>query len=188
MLVPLNKTDWKIIHQTAYGRDSAHRLAGVFRPPWKAAYGDPTTVKADLQGVVGEFAVHKLFGVPFRDDTTQLSNAYDILLPSGHKGEVKYVSKHRYRFGQHDSQKKHFHTWDVGLLVMPSIEGDMYSDPTVPFCVSHDAFWRLQEPSHLPVGGLSHMIALRHMTPIETLILFEQGYSKQPVRRNHANN
>jgi len=176
MLVPLDESDWEIIHHTAYSRDANHRLAGVFRMPLKTAYGDPSTVTADLQGVIGEYAAHKLFGVPFKDDTTQLSNSYDILLPSRHRGECKYVNKMHYRFGLHENQKHHFHTWDVGILVAPSIEGDLYSDPWIAFCISHDGFWRLQEPGELGWGGVSYMVEQSKMEPIKTLIRFEQGY------------
>ena len=186
MLIALNESDWEIIHHTAYSRDAAHRLAGVFRAPLKANYGDPTTVRADLQGVIGEYAVHKLFSVPFKDDTTQLSNSYDILLPSRHRGECKYVNKAHYRFGLHENQRHHFHTWDVGILVTPSINGDIYSDPLVSLCISHNTFWRLQQSCELGWGGVSYMVQQDRMTPIATLIEFEQNYESEDVPYNSS--
>ncbi len=178
--IPFSRLGGKeTVQQEGQDRDNFHRRIGArqhrfYTDPAQASNG----VVWDIQGIIGEKAPHDLFGIPWKHEPERISNPYDILLNSGLRGECKYGSKHGHRFGLDERYSHHFDTWDVGILVYPSVSDDIWSDPEVIGFIWHDQWWSRHKKRDWGHGGLVHYVELAEMLNIELLIDYENRHAQ----------
>lgn len=173
----LSPGERRFLEYTAWQRNDFHMRNGYQNYQYDVGH-DQTGYTVHLWGVIGEYVVHVLFQVPYRPNPRLVSNKYDILLPSGRKGEIKYRRRQWYEFAIDERDEHHLDTWDVGILVLPTVDEDIESDPVVVLSIPHSRFKDKMQVRDLRRGGNVYLVEHRDMDPIELLIAEERPYMK----------
>ena len=133
-------------------------------------YRDDLSIHYD--GIKGEYAVHKLFCLPYhpRPRESGDKNAPDLWLPTGESVQVKYRSKRGWQFLLTSTDPDEF-TADIGILCWPAETGP--EDVEVVGWISRDDFLRhAVTVNHInKPGGERLAVDPEHFHPMQELLI-----------------
>lgn len=99
---------------------------------------DDTTIH--FEGILGEYAVHKLFWLPFDPDPLPGGDQkIDMTLPTGETVQVKYRSQRGWDFLLPTDKPEDF-VADIGILVYPANDDKLNDDVEIVGWVGRDTF------------------------------------------------